>query len=402
MGKRARQLSALEVERIEKPGLHAVGGVSGLYLQFKPPGRSWILRMVVCGKRRDMGLGPYPDITLTMARGKARAAREKAGQDMRRERAASLPPAEQAPEKTFEWCARQYMDAHGDTWKNAKHRAQWASTLATYAYPIVGKMPVHDVEQAQVLTVLEPIWKTKNETASRLRGRMETVLDWATVRRYRKGENPARWKGHLDKLLARPSKVQKVEHHRALSIDDMGAFMADLRQLEGMAVRALELVILTATRSGEVRGATWGELDLKAALWTVPGERMKAGKGHRIPLSRQAVALLKALPRTGHDLVFSAARGEQLSDRTLTAVMRRMEAGAVPHGFRSTFRDWAGERTDYPRDMAEMALAHALESNVEAAYRRGDALEKRRHMMQAWADFCDRPRAAAKVIRLRA
>jgi len=406
MGKRAKELSALEVGRIKKPGLYAVGGVAGLYLQSKPPSRSWILRMVIGSKRRDMGLGPYPDVTLAMARDAARAAREKVknGIDpiLERERAASLLRAEQASEKTFAWCASQYMDAHGDTWKNAKHRAQWVSTLETYAYPIIGKTLVRDVSQAQVLAVLEPIWKTKNETASRLRGRIETVLDWATARHYRKGENPARWKGHLDKLLAKPSKVQKVEHHRALPIDDMGAFMADLRQRDGMAARALEFAILTAARSGEVRGATWGEIDLKAALWTIPGERMKAGKEHRVPLSKQAVALLKALPRTESDFVFPAARGGQLSDMALATTTRRMEVDAVPHGFRSTFRDWAGERTNYPRDIAEQALAHTLESKVEAAYRRGDALEKRRTMMQTWADFCDRPHAPAKVIRLRA
>jgi integrase len=391
----AKELSALEVGRIRAVGLHAVGGIAGLCLHVTPSGaRSWVLRVVIGGKRREMGLGAFPGVTLAGAREKARGARLQIEQGIdpiaEREQTASRLRAQQAAERTFEWCAAQYIEAHGDGWRNAKHRAQWSATLATYAYPVIGRVLVRDVDQPSVLAVLEPIWRTKTETAARLRGRIETVLDWARVRGYRNGENPARWKGHLDKLLPAPSKVQKTQHHRALPIDAVGNFMADLRQREGVSARALEFAILAAARSGEVRGAEWSEFDMAAKVWSVPAGRMKAGKEHRVPLSDQAVRLLNGLDRFADStLVFSAARGGQLSDMSLTAVMRRMAVDAVPHGFRSTFRDWAGERTNYPRDLAEQALAHVLENKVEAAYRRGDALERRRGLMQHWSDFCD-------------
>ena len=397
MVKKAKELSALAVARLVAPGHYAVGGVAGLYLFVSgESARSWVLRVMIGKKRRHVGLGGYPDVTLAQARDKARAAREQIlnGIDpiAYRKAMASQIRAAQASEKTFEEAAKAYIDAHGDTWKNPKHRAQWVSTLETYAYPYMGKLQVRDVAQEHVLAALEPIWKTKNETASRVRGRIESVLDWATVRKYREGENPARWKGHLDKLLPAPSKVQKVEHHRALPIDGMPAFMVRLKDKDGMASRALEFLILTAARSGEVRGATWEEIDFESKVWIVPAERMKAGREHRVPLSDAALQLLQALPRLLHDnrLVFPATRGGVLSDMTLTAVMRRMKAAAVPHGFRSTFRDWVGEHTSHPRELAEQALAHALESKVEAAYRRGDALEKRRLMMEEWAEACNR------------
>jgi integrase len=258
----------------------------------------------------------------------------------------------------------------------------------------MGKLLVQDVKQSHVLAVLEPIWKEKTETASRLRGRIESILDWATARHYRTGENPARWRGHLDHILAKPTKIARVKHHSALPVDDVAAFMIDLRKREGTAARALELAILTATRSGEVRGATWAEIDLNAATWTIPASRMKAGREHRVALSDPAVKLLRALPRfEDTDLVFPGSKGKQLSDMTLTAVMRRMNVDAVPHGFRSTFRDWVSERTRYPHELAEMALAHTIGNKVEAAYRRGDMLEKRRQMMAAWAKYCEAPPA---------
>ena len=281
-------------------------------------------------------------------------------------------------------------------WKNPKHRQQWENTLTQYAYPHMGNLSVEEIDLPHVLACLEPIWRSKTETATRVRGRIESVLDWATVRKYRSGDNPARWKGHLDKVLPSPKKVSETEHHRALPIDGMPAFMADLRQRDGIAARALEFTVLTAARSGEVRGAPWAEIDLEAKVWTVPKERMKIGKEHRVPLNTQAIKLLEAMPRIeGTELVFPAPRGGQLSDMALTALTRRMnfrdDAGrvCVPHGFRSSFRDWVFERTDYPRDLAEAALAHALENKVEAAYRRGDALERRRAMMQAWANYCE-------------
>lgn len=393
MPKIAKELSALQVSRLLDKGHHAVGGVTGLYLYVTSTGaRSWVLRIGVGKKRKHMGLGGFPSVTLAMAREQARTARSefRAGLDpiAARRKAVSKLLAEQLNAVTFESAAKAYIDAHGDTWKNPKHRAQWSATLATYAFPVIGNLQTAHVTQAHVLAVLEPIWKTKNETAARLRGRIEAVLDWATVRGYREGENPARWKGRLDKLLPAPGKIQKTVHRKALTIDAVPQFMRDLHDKEGIAARALEFVVLTAARSGEVRGATWSEIDLDAAVWVVPGDRMKAGREHRVPLCTQAVELLKKMPRfVGNEHVFPSPRGKVLSDMALLAVMRRMEVDAVPHGFRSTFRDWVGERTDYPRELAEQALAHTLESKVEAAYRRGDALEKRRTMMQEWSDF---------------
>ena len=395
MARKAKELSALVVGRLTVPGHHAVGGVDGLYLYINAAGaRSWVLRTMVGGKRRHMGLGGFPDVPLAKAREKARSAREEIAQGIdpiaQRMATASLLRAQQATEKTFEQAAQGYIEAHSDTWKNAKHRSQWTSTLETYAYPFMGKLLVRDVGQEHVLNALEPIWKTKNETASRLRGRIENVLDWATVRKYRTGENPARWKGHLDMLLPASSKVQKVEHHRALPFESMPNFIIELRKRQGTAARALEFAILCAARSGEVRGASWTEIDLATGVWTVPPIRMKSGKEHRVPLSEAAIRILNSHShQEGNDLVFPAPRGGQLSDMTLTAVMRRMEVDAVPHGFRSTFRDWVGECTNYPREVAEQALAHSLVSKVEAAYRRGDALEKRRQLMEDWAKFCE-------------
>jgi integrase len=395
MPKRISEMSALAVSRISAPGLHFVGGVSGLALQVSPAGaRSWLLRIHVNGKRREMGLGAFPDVTLSQARDKARAQRELLDRGIdpveHRQAERRANAVSQASTVTFEKAATAYIEAHESTWRNAKHGQQWANTLKTYAHPHIGHLAVANIELPHILAVLEPIWKIKTETASRLRGRLELVLDWATARGYREGLNPARWRGHLDKLLPKPSKVARVEHHAALPVQDMGAFMARLRQQQGMGARALEFLILTAARSGEVRGATLDEFDLEAGMWTIPAERMKAGKEHRVPLVQAAIDLIKALPQmAGTPYVFHAPRGGQLSDMTITAVLRRMEVDAVPHGFRSTFRDWAAERTNYPRDMAEMALAHTIGNKVEEAYRRGDMFEKRRRMMADWAKFCD-------------
>lgn len=404
MGKKAEPLGALEVSRLNKPGLHFVGGVAGLALQVLPSGaRSWILRIQIAGRRRDMGLGGYPDVTLAGARDAAREARAKAKtgvdpiEDAKAARSALA--ASRLTAKTFRQCATAYVAAHKAGWKNAKHAQQWSNTLETYAYPTLGEMLVRDVALPQVLGVLEPIWTKKTETATRVRGRIESVLDWATAREYRSGDNPARWKGHLDKMLAAPKKIAKPEHHAALPVSELGAFMQALRQQAGTGARALEFAILTAARSGEVRGAKWSEVDLDAAIWVIPAERMKMGKEHRVPLSAAAVTLLRHLPvMENNDLVFPAPRGGELSDMTLSAVIRRMKVEAVPHGFRSTFRDWCAERTNYPRDVAEMALAHAIGDKVEAAYRRGDLFEKRRRLMAEWATFCRKVEVKGDVV----
>ena len=389
------------------PGLHSVGVIAGLHLQIQPSGtRSWLLRVKVGDKRRDIGLGAFPEVTLAQAREKARQARDLIGTGIdpvqqAREQQSALKAA-QAKELTFKDAALAYIEAHEGGWRNTKHGQQWRNTLEQYAYPVIGSMQVRHVEMAHVLKVLEPIWREKTETASRLRGRLESVLDWAKGRGYRSGDNAAAWKGNLDAQLARPEKIAKVEHHAALAWTDMGAFMPKLRAAQGMGARALEFVILTAARSGEVRGATWPEIDLAAKVWTVPAARMKAGKEHRVPLSPAAIKLLKALPRIDdNDLVFPAPRGGQLSDMTLTAVLRRMKVEAVPHGFRSTFRDWSAEATSYPNHVCEMALAHVVGNAVEAAYRRGDLFEKRRRLMDEWATFINTPQRAGGAIPLR-
>jgi integrase len=348
-------------------------------------------------------------VPLKAARDAARVAREKIrnGVDPIEERRAakSTLMAQASRGVTFKQAATEYVAAHEKSWRNPKHRAQWAATLDTYAYPHFGDLAVADVQTAHVLNALRPIWIDKPETAARVRGRIEAVLDAARAEGRIAGqwENPARWRGHLDKLLPSRTKTRRVEHHAALPFKDVGPFLKRLRAAEGMGARALEFAILTAARSGEVRGASWSEIDLTEKVWTVPAERMKAGKAHRVPLSPAAVALLEALPRiAGSELVFPAPRGGQLSDMTLSAVMRRMKIDAVPHGFRSTFRDWAGERTNYPRDVVEMALAHTIKNKVEAAYRREDALDKRRRLMAEWAAYCDRAEPVGELVALSA
>jgi integrase len=403
MARKAKELSAVEVSRLKAAGMHAVGGVAGLYLQVKPPARTWVLRATIGEKRRDMGLGGFPDVPLAMAREKAREARLKIEQgidpiEARREAKSALK-ATAAAARTFKQCSTAYIDAMSAEWRNPKHLQQWTNTLEQYANPVIGDMLVRDVQLPHVMRILEPIWRTKTETAKRLRGRLESVLDWATVRGYRTGDNPARWRGHLDTLLPAPNKVARREHHEAVPLDDMASFLAQLRAKPGLGARALEFLILTAARSGEVRGARWGEINIQQAEWLVPGERMKAGKDHRVPLSEPALKLLKSLPRVdGTDLVFPSTKNTPLSDMTLTKVMRDMGQQAVPHGFRSTFRDWASERTNYPREAAEMALAHTIGDKVEAAYRRGELFDKRKRMMADWAAFCERPPAKGGAV----
>jgi len=395
MAKIAKELKALEVARLTKPGLHNVGGVSGLSLHIVPTGaRTWILRVMVAGKRREMGLGSFPTVTLAGAREAARLARAKieSGIDPIEEKRAqkSALAASRASAQTFQQCAEAYIAAKESGWKNAKHADQWRNTLATYAYPVMGNLLVSDIGQEHVMKIIEPMWTEKTETATRVRGRIENVLDWATVRKYRTGDNPARWRGHLDKLLAAPEKVTKVEHHAALPYNTINGFMSELRKEAGMGARALEFAILTAARSGEVRGATLDEVDLDAGVWTIPADRMKAGKEHQIPLSEDAIQVIRGINReAGIKLLFPSAKGTELSDMTLTAVLRRMEKPVTAHGFRSTFRDWAGETTAYPREVIEHALAHQLKDKAEAAYARGTLLDKRRRLMVDWAKYCN-------------
>jgi integrase len=300
--------------------------------------------------------------------------------------------AEAVKTVTFEECASAYIDAHKAGWRNAKHAAQWTATLATYAYPIFGQLPVAAIDTALVLKALEPIWTTKTETATRLRGRIESVLDWARVRGYREGENPARWRGHLDHLLPRRSKVAAVKHHAALPYAEMPVFMQQLRGEAGVSARALEFCILTATRTSETIGARWGEIDLKKSLWVIPPERMKALREHRVPLAPRAVSILEEMRDLAEsDFIFPGGRpNTSLSNMALLMLLRRMGCKSLTaHGFRSSFRDWAAEQTTVPHEVAEMALAHTVSNKVEAAYRRGDLFQKRRELANAWEAFCE-------------
>ena len=394
MARATGRLTALKVERLKsRPGMHADGG--GLYLQIKNGGASWVLRYTLNGEPHWMGLGPLALYGLAEARAKALDARRLRHEGIdpikAREQARQRMHLDAAKAITFKDAAEAYIKSHRAGWRNGKHAAQWEVTLATYAGPVIGPLPVQAIDTALVLKVLEPIWTAKTETASRLRQRIERVLDWATARGYRQGENPARWRGHLENLLPKRSRVQPVEHHRALPYDEIGEFMAALRAQEGVDARALEFTILTAARSGETLGAMWGEIDLAEKVWVVPADRIKAGKEHRVPLSAKAVAILEAMkPGGAAEFVFPGSKpGRPLGNMALPTVLERMGRKELTvHGFRSTFRDWAAERTSYPREAAEMALAHAVGDKVEAAYRRGDLFEKRRRLMDAWATYC--------------
>jgi integrase len=391
--RKAKELSPLEVRRLTRPGRWSVGGADGLALQVTESGsRSWVLRITTGGRQREMGLGGFPTVTLADARDKARKHRAlvKEGIDpiAARHSAASAASAESQAQKTFSEVAAQYIAQHESSWKNAKHQAQWAATLRTYAEPSIGRLLVRDIRATHVIGVLEPIWTTKTETATRVRSRMELVLDFAAARGFREGPNPARWKGNLDAALPNASKVAPVRHHAAVEVKEAAPFMKRLRLQEGFGARALEFAVLTAARSGEVRGATWSEIDLPRALWTIPATRMKSGREHRVPLSKPAIKVLRSMPgeRKPEEHVFPGMRG-QLSDMSLTAVLRRMAVSATAHGFRSTFRDWVSEYTEHSGEVAEMALSHAIGDKVEAAYRRGDLLEKRVALMADWASF---------------
>ena len=386
---------------------------AGLYLQVTAKGgKSWVYRYMLNGAPRYMGLGPLHTVTLADARVKAVEARRLrlAGVDPIDARDDALAEArlEAARSITFKDAAEAYMEAHKAGWRSAKHADQWRNTLETYAYPVFGPLTVQGVDVALVMKVLGPIWAAKTETASRVRGRIESVLDWATARGYRLGENPARWRGHLSNLLPQRSRVRKIKHHPALPYDDVGAFMEDLRRREGIAADALAFLILTACRTGEVTGARWPEFNIEGAVWAIPAERVKSGRAHRVPLSPSALTIINALQTvrtTGHSNGFvflGGQRARSLSDAALLALLKRMgHSDLTVHGFRSTFRDWAAERTNYPREVAEMALGHAVINKVEAAYRRGDLFQKRRRLMDEWARFCHSGAKVGEVVAIR-
>jgi integrase len=395
MARAIGRLTALKVEKAKKAGMFADGG--GLYLRVTPEGtKNWVLRFMLDRRPRWMGLGPLALYGLQEARAKALDARRKRHDGIdpiearRAERARQRLDA--AKVITFKQCAEAYINAHRAGWRNGKHAGQWGATLSTYAYPVIGALPVQAIDRGLVLKVLEPIWTAKPETAGRVRGRLESILDFARVCSYRDGENPARWRGHLDKLLPARSKVRQVEHHAALPYAELPAFLVNLREQEGIAARALEFAILTAARTGEVIGACWNEVDLLDKVWTVPAARMKAHREHRVPLSARVLAIVDEMQaaRHGDAFVFPGAKpGRPLSNMAFLMLLRRMgRTDVTVHGFRSSFRDWAAERTHFPGEVAEMALAHAVGNKVEAAYRRGDLFEKRRRLMQQWATFC--------------
>ena len=377
-----------------KPGLHADGG--GLYLNVKLAGtRSWVFVWKQDGRRREKGLGAYPAASLAVARKRASECREAiaGGRD-------PIADGRKLAEPTFGECADRLLASMESSWRNDKHRKQWHMTLERYAAPIREKR-VSEVEVGDVLGVLKPLWQSRPETASRLRGRIERVLNYAKTHGWRSGENPALWRGHLQNVLPARQKLTRG-HHAAMPYRDVPAFVQELREKKAMSARALEILILTAARTGEVFGATWDEIDLEQGLWTIPAHRMKAGKEHRVPLSERALAILSS-QHEGRisDYVFPGQKpGRPLSVMAFDMLMRRMKADAyTAHGFRSSFRDWAGDCTSFPREIAEAALAHKVGDSVELAYRRGDALEKRRSLMEAWADHCSN-KEGAKVVAL--
>jgi integrase len=432
MPKKVKFRTALEVSRWREPGLYAAGGISGLHLQVKPsratppgdPVRSWILRAMIAGRRVDVGLGPYPEVTLEQARQKAAEAREQIRQGMhpleQRRAARDALRAAHGKQLTFAEAAAAYHRVHSLELKSAKHRMQWISSIERHAHPRIGKLPVAAIELPHVLSVLEPIWLATNETATRVRQRIEATLAWATTAGYRRGDNPARWDGNLEHVLPKARKVKRVEHHPSLPAMRLGEFMAELRATPGIPARALEFAILTASRVSEVRFATAREFDLDARIWTVPADRMKAGLPHRVPLSDRAIEIIKTLPKTRTDgLLFrGVSRTGALSENAFTNTIKRLHAArlkgkregfvdpklgrvAVAHGMRSTFTDWARTSTGYSVETQELALAHVNDDATRAAYARDELLDIRRRMMRDWERFCSTVAPAGNVIPLR-
>lgn len=408
MARVTNRLTAITVQKLRESGRYADGG--GLYLQVGPTGgKSWLFRYTRQGKAREMGLGAVNVLSLADAREAAASVRQilAAGLDpleVREEKRRSQE-AEASKGMTFAQCASAYISAQKPGWRNEKHAAQWSATIKTYVEPVFGALPVRTIDLEKVLKVLEPIWYQKPETATRVRGRIEAVLDWAAVRGYRSSDNPARWRGHLDKLLPPRSKVQRVRHHPALPYEEISVFMAGLRQKEGVAARALEFAILTASRTSEVLNARWTEFDFDLGVWCIPGARMKAGKDHRVPLSGASKVILGRMAEIRCSaFVFPGQKKDSpLSNMVFLQLLKRLgRADLTAHGFRSSFRDWTAERTAFSRDVAEMALAHSIGDKVEAAYRRGDLFDKRREMMEAWASFCIISETKAEMLPLEA
>jgi integrase len=403
MARTIGKLTALAITQAKRRGYYGDGG--GLFLQVSASAaKSWVFRFKEDRRLREMGLGPTHTVSLAEARQKALDCRKARldGRDPIEARRAERMHAklDAAKAMTFVACAERYIASHKAGWRNPKHAAQWPATLGTYVYPVFGSLPVQAVDVGLVMKAIEPIWVQKPETAGRVRGRIESVLDWATARGYREGENPARWRGHLENLLPKRSKVRRVKHHAALPYVEIGAFMDELRQQQGLAAHALEFAILTAARTGEVIGAKWDEINMADRLWSVPADRMKAGKEHRVPLSDAALAILEELTkiREGNFAFPGGRAGRPISNMAMAMTLRRMGRGELTvHGFRSSFRDWAAERTGFPAEVAEMALAHSVNDKVEAAYRRGDLFDKRRRLMQAWACYCNSEPAASSL-----
>lgn len=385
MARQIHKLSARSVATQTKIGRHADG--NGLYLSISANGgRRWVYLYRRDGRLREKGLGSASTVSLKDARLAAEAVRKQLREGIDPIDSKVKP----VTSKTFSECAEAFIASNEKAWKNAKHRDQWKNTLKTYAEPHIGKLPIDRISVDDVLKAIEPIWTTKTETASRVRGRIEAVLDWAAARGYRDSDNPARWRGHLDKVLPPTRKVAKVRHHPALPYKDIPAFMADLRQRDSISARALEFTILTAARTGEVTGAKWDEIDDNNKVWTVPADRMKAGVEHHVPLSDRALAILKDIPRDGDFIFVGMKPSEGLSNMSMLALLKRMDrSDLTTHGFRSTFRDWAAETTEFPNELVEMALAHTIRNKAEAAYRRGNMLERRRALMNAWAIYCE-------------
>jgi integrase len=387
MAKSINKLKSRTILNLSTPGLHGDG--NGLYLRVTQTGsRSWMFRYMIAGRARTMGLGAARVISLANARHRALDLQRliQGGIDPLIQQQLSASAAENE-KVTFQSCAQAYVAAHEPSWRNQKHIAQWRATLETYCFPKIGQKAVAVITTDDVLSILEPIWTLKPETAGRVRGRIENILDWATVKKHRAGDNPARWRGHLDKLLPAKSKVRRVKHHAALPYGDVGQFFAQLRQQDACGARALAFCILTATRTSETIGARWDEIDWERAIWTIPGERMKAGRSHRVPVSADALAVLKQMQPPFGPYVFPGAKeGEPLSNMAMTKCLSRMgRTDITVHGFRSTFRDWAAETTSHPNEVVEMALAHTIKNAAEAAYRRGDMLDRRQRLMSDWA-----------------